>query len=161
MFDKVNQEFAQALEQIRSACPFPGASASVSISGHQKEQVFDFKWQWREGERFKNYHARISTEYSMEKLSDMLAIAKRDMEKSRIAELVELGEKELERIIRQLRVEVCKHDMGSAKETTIHAEMDRVLAALAKARREQPKGFYSGLTRRELAATGTCETDWF
>lgn len=161
MFDKVNQEFAQALEQIKSACPFPGATVSVLIENRQSEQVFVFSWRWREGERFKGYNSMVSNRYSMEQLARTLESAKRDMEETRVAELVELGEKELERMIRQLRVEVCKHDMGSAEEAVVHAEMDRVLAALARARREQPKGFYSGLTRRELAATGTCEADWF
>ncbi len=47
-------------------------------------------------------------------------------------------------------------------------EMDRQLmeakASLFKAReREEPVqvGPFSGLTRRELAMTGTCETDWY
>lgn len=30
-----------------------------------------------------------------------------------------------------------------------------------KAAGPEPKGPYSGLTRRELALTGTCETDWY
>ena len=44
-------------------------------------------------------------------------------------------------------------------------QADRVLAYLKmRSLRDQcpvPVGPYSGLTRRELAMTGTCETDWF
>jgi len=42
---------------------------------------------------------------------------------------------------------------------------DRVLRELREAelmqQEEQPKGPYSGLTREELRASRTCETDWF
>lgn len=49
------------------------------------------------------------------------------------------------------------------------ARADRVLAYLKTrvmrqrrdARLNAPVGPYSGLTRRELAMTGTCETDWY
>lgn len=51
----------------------------------------------------------------------------------------------------------------------LETKADRVLRYLKsrylrdrKAERlAQPTGPYSGLTRRELAASGTCETDWF
>lgn len=45
----------------------------------------------------------------------------------------------------------------------------RVLGKLLEARRKfrekndkpEPRGQYSGLTKRELGMSGTCETDWY
>lgn len=54
-------------------------------------------------------------------------------------------------------------------DTPKEAQADRVLRYLkarkmrgiAIAKTDLPVGPYSGLTRQELAATGTCEADWF
>jgi len=37
----------------------------------------------------------------------------------------------------------------------------RALRELERTRENAPRGPYSGLTRRELTMTRTCETDWF
>jgi len=71
--------------------------------------------------------------------------------------------KTLEKQLRQLRRQAMEADYPSDELTAIHAQMDEVKKQMAelKAQTPEPVGFYSGLTRRELAATGTCETDWF
>lgn len=37
----------------------------------------------------------------------------------------------------------------------------RKIRGIRQEREAEPVGPYSGLTRRELRATGTCETDWY
>jgi hypothetical protein len=43
----------------------------------------------------------------------------------------------------------------------LHYLKDRHLRDRRAEKAFAPTGPYSGLTRRELAATGTCEADWF
>lgn len=47
----------------------------------------------------------------------------------------------------------------------VHRILGKALARRRKVRGQlpdpTPRGPYSGMTRRELAATGTCEPDWF
>lgn len=70
---------------------------------------------------------------------------------------------ELKKRLRQLRYQAMEADYPSPELEAIYAQMDEVDNQIAKlkAQKPEPVGFYSGLTRRELAATGTCETDWF
>lgn len=71
-----------------------------------------------------------------------------------------------EKSLRRIRQAIWDYD-----DTPREAQAGRVLRYL-KARKLRgiriersihplPVGPYSGLTRQELAATGTCETDWF
>jgi hypothetical protein len=65
------------------------------------------------------------------------------------------------KLVRNLR----RHDLlfDSADDHKIHRILRKALTLQAK-RFEQKKasvGRYSGLTKRELAQSGTCETDWF
>lgn len=66
--------------------------------------------------------------------------------------------------LRRMRSQIFDYD-----ETPKEAQAKRVLLYL-KARtlrgrriehQQEPVGPYSGLTRRELRRTGTCETDWY
>ena len=65
--------------------------------------------------------------------------------------------------IRRLRHNPLLFD--SDEDHKIHRILGKALARRRKLREkyEPPaaKGQYSGMTKRELAATGTCETDWF
>lgn len=65
---------------------------------------------------------------------------------------------ELERKLRRIRQQI-------DDKPELEADLIETKALLLKAREETPErervGPYSGLTRRELSKTGTCETDWF
>lgn len=67
---------------------------------------------------------------------------------------------EIESEIRRIRgvmFSLSEHDQERAGES-----IDRLKARLAEARKApEKKGPFSGLTRKELAASGTCEADWF
>lgn len=43
----------------------------------------------------------------------------------------------------------------------LHYLKERMLRGRKIEKQNEQKGAYSGLTRTELRATGTCETDWF
>ena len=67
-----------------------------------------------------------------------------------------------EKIVRKIRQRIFDYD-GTAKE-------DKAGRVLEKAKKRMlknlvfgdcKKGRYSGLTRKELNRTGTCETDWY
>lgn len=66
-----------------------------------------------------------------------------------------------ERLLRRLRQRIFDYppDKEAKADRVIQAVKDRVM----KQGRQPPpaRGPFSGLTRRELAASGTCETDWF
>ena len=65
------------------------------------------------------------------------------------------------KLIRQIRSSPLLFDSEDSHK--IH----RILRKAIKMRRNEreliseSRGFYSGMTKRELAATGTCEPDWF
>lgn len=67
---------------------------------------------------------------------------------------------EIEAEIRRIRgamFTLSEYDQERAGES-----IDRLKRRLADARKsEETKGQFSGLTRKELAKTGTCEADWF
>jgi hypothetical protein len=69
--------------------------------------------------------------------------------------------KEYERLVRRLRRDPRLWD----DDDRVHSILGRALARLASLRRSEPhdrkRGPYSGLTRSELAKSGTCEPDWF
>lgn len=69
----------------------------------------------------------------------------------------------LESFIARLRSQIGSLPEGDEREAALSAELTASLAEL-KAQREKPVpvvGPFSGLTRSELARSGTCETDWF
>jgi len=49
---------------------------------------------------------------------------------------------------------------GQAERVLLYLKA-RKIRGIKIERRDEPVGPYSGLTRRELRATGTCETDWY
>jgi hypothetical protein len=69
------------------------------------------------------------------------------------------SEKALRRM-RQRIFDYPKHKQDQADRVLVYLK-----ARMMRERKRQPdtekRGFYSGLTRSELARTGTCETDWF
>lgn len=69
--------------------------------------------------------------------------------------------KTLESQMRQLRRQAMEVDYPSPELDAIHAQMQIIQSQIKDLKAAQPVGPFSGLTRRELAATGTCETDWF
>ena len=66
-----------------------------------------------------------------------------------------------ERLIRQIRNSPLLFD--SDDDHKIHRILGKAQHMRAKRRVNQPqsRGPYSGMTRRELAMSGTCEPDWF
>ena len=67
----------------------------------------------------------------------------------------------LDRLIRRIRnSEKLWHE-----DDIYHGRLVKLLEARCKTREKMPdttpRGPYSGMTRRELAQTGTCEPDWF
>lgn len=64
-------------------------------------------------------------------------------------------------ILRRLRQRV--FDYPPHMDEKVSRVMEKVKARKIAAQNSQPRktGPYSGLTRGELAKTGTCETDWF
>lgn len=72
----------------------------------------------------------------------------------------------LERKIRRLRQAIAAQPSflsdlpETAEDKRLSDELASALAELRALPQSDPVGPYSGLTRRELGATGTCETDW-
>ena len=66
-----------------------------------------------------------------------------------------------ERLIRQIRNSPLLFD--SDDDHKIHRILGKAQAIRAKRRVDPPqaRGPYSGMTKRELAMSGTCEPDWF
>ena len=66
-----------------------------------------------------------------------------------------------DKIIRQIRNSPLLFD--SEDDHKIHRILRKALSMARKRREQQPRsvGVYSGLTRQELALSGTCEADWF
>jgi hypothetical protein len=64
------------------------------------------------------------------------------------------------RKIRQTIFDLPENDQDAATEQ-IGFLKTQLRKALVKEESPAPKGPYSGLTKRELAQSGTCETDWF
>lgn len=66
-----------------------------------------------------------------------------------------------ERLVRRLRNDPRLWD----EDDRVHALLGRALKRQRRARERvavpEPRGPYSGMTPRELAASGTCEPDWF
>ena len=74
--------------------------------------------------------------------------------------------RELEIRIRRLRQAIAASPSflselpESDADRALGAELREALAALGALPHVEPVGAWSGLTRYELARTGTCETDW-
>jgi hypothetical protein len=70
---------------------------------------------------------------------------------------------ELEVRLRQLRQRVFDHDEGTPEYDAIQSEIGEVKAELLKSRTSGggARGPFSGLSRGELAASGTSEPDWY
>jgi len=68
-----------------------------------------------------------------------------------------------ERLIRRIRSD--PRIFSTPEDHKIHRVLRQVkkhrLAEIEQERQLEPVGPYSGLTKRELRATGTCETDWY
>lgn len=71
-------------------------------------------------------------------------------------------EQRYERLLRKLRNDPRLWEEGETGDR-ISRLIDKAKTRLSKVRRKMPKqvGPYSGLTKQELRASGTCETDWF
>ena len=67
-----------------------------------------------------------------------------------------------QRALRRIRAKIFDYPEDREKQASrvLHYLKARHLRDRAAERLCAPTGPYSGLTRRELAATGTCETDW-
>lgn len=68
---------------------------------------------------------------------------------------------EIETRIARLRSAIMRAPEGSQEDKALSAELSAALAELKSLPDDSPRGQFSGLTRAELARTGTCETDWF
>ena len=73
-------------------------------------------------------------------------------------ELVALAELRVSR----LRSHLCRFPLDQELPQGLSDELNEAKAELLKLRSETPElvGPYSGLSRADLAKTGTCETDW-
>ena len=73
-----------------------------------------------------------------------------------------MTEHQIEQRIRELRQTMFDND-DLAEQDRISDEIEVLKEQLFKIRQSIPKtvGMYSGLTKSELAKTGTVETDWF
>lgn len=73
-------------------------------------------------------------------------------------ELVALAELRVSR----LRSHLCRFPLDQELPQGLSDELNEAQAELRSLRDKTPEsiGHYSGLTRAELAKTGTCETDW-
>lgn len=66
--------------------------------------------------------------------------------------------------LRRMRSKIFDYDDTPKEvqaERVLHYLKARVLRGRRIERQHEPVGPYSGLTRRELRATGTCEPDWY
>ena len=69
-----------------------------------------------------------------------------------------------ESALRRMRQRIWDYDgtdQEAKAERVLRYLKKRALRELARSRENAPRGPYSGLTRRELAMSRTCETDWF
>jgi hypothetical protein len=64
--------------------------------------------------------------------------------------------------VARLRSHLCRFPLEQELPEGLSDELDQAKEQLRKLRDKTPEsvGRYSGLTRAELAKTGTCETDW-
>lgn len=67
------------------------------------------------------------------------------------------------RALRRMRSKIFGYpeNLEAKASRVLHYLKDRHLRDRKAEREMAATGPYSGLTRRELSATGTCETDWF
>ena len=72
-----------------------------------------------------------------------------------------MTESEIRQSIRQKRQQILDNWDNDAKCDLLTAELIALKSKLANEEYEKPVGQWSGLTRQELAKTGTCETDWY
>lgn len=69
--------------------------------------------------------------------------------------------RDLDRLIRRLRADERLWDEDDRVYGLLGKALERRSKLWCKALRSRSVGPYSGLTRSELARSGTCETDWF
>lgn len=64
--------------------------------------------------------------------------------------------------VARLHTHLCRFPLDQELPKGLSNELNEAKAALLKLRSETPElvGLYSGLSRADLAKTGTCETDW-
>ena len=64
--------------------------------------------------------------------------------------------------VARLRTHMGRFPLDQELPEGLSDELNEAKAELLKLRSETPElvGFYSGLSRSDLAKTGTCETDW-
>jgi hypothetical protein len=69
----------------------------------------------------------------------------------------------IDKAIRRIRNSGVLFDVNEAYADKASRILGLLLTARAKRHKQglEPVGPYSGLTKRELAASGTCETDWY
>lgn len=67
---------------------------------------------------------------------------------------------EIETRIRRIRQQIGRTDLTEAEEQKLSEELSASLARLREMPDDAARGPFSGLTRRELVLSGTCETDW-
>lgn len=72
-----------------------------------------------------------------------------------------MTEAEISKAIRQKRQEIQNNWDNDAKCDLLTVEIIALKSKLANEDYEKPTGQWSGLTRQELARTGTSETDWY
>jgi len=68
-----------------------------------------------------------------------------------------------QRALRRIRQKIFSYPEHREAQASrvLHYLKARYLRDRRDERQHAPVGPYSGLSRRELAATGTCETDWY